>query len=319
MATTSDVELTLDRALLGARSLSDDAHAVHAGERLAWAMSQELAPAVSLSRTPLAPMWMERWAACQALGASGPLRLVRTATIVRTATDLVCIDPCLPDAWARTPLGERMRSLHPRETSETFPMTLTEALGPPGHFTEVIFTSVGFQSLRELLGATHGDGLEHALAPYFQGARVIVGPSALSRARTELDRSTDVRDGFARLRVDHVTEITGPTLLPSGLVAVPTGGYVPEHLAVAFVQKIDRPRVAVVTSQVTSREQLSPYESSLPGLREHARLRDTELAPRGDAADRAAHVSALRFERALADRDPADPRFHLVYPSQAHV
>jgi len=304
----------------------DDVSAVHAAERIAWAMSHELAPAVSLSRVPIAPMWLEPWAACQSLAKSGVVRLVRTATIVKTKTGLVCIDPCLPEAWSRTPLGERMRSLHERDTNETFPLTLAQAVGATDRlpradarspFTEVIFTSLAFQSMRELLGTTHGDGVEETLAPFFPGARIVLGAGALTRARTDADRSTDVRGGLSRLCADQLVEIHEPTLLPSGLVVIPTGGVVPEHLTVAFVHKIDRARVAVVTSQCTSREQLSPYESSLPGLREHARLRDADVAPRGDAAHTAVHLRALRFERSLADRDPADPRFHLVHPSQS--
>ncbi len=303
----------------------DDPSAVHSAERIAWAMTRELAPAISLSRVPVAPMWLESWAACQPLAKSGLVRLLRTATILRTKTGLVCIDPCLPSAWSRSPLGERMRSLHERETSETFPLTLAEAVGATeqdgvtaSRFTEVIFTSLALQSMRELLGTTHGDGVEGALAPFFPGARLYVGPSALTRARTDRDRATDVRGGLSRLRTDQLHEIHEPTLLPSGLVLIPTGGVVPEHLTVAFVQKIDRPRVAVVTSQCTTREQLSPYESALPGLREHARLRDADIAPRGDASNVAVHARALRFERSLADRDPADPRFHLVYPTPSY-
>lgn len=311
---TSDHALTLGRALYGARSFSDETDALHAGERLAWTMTRDLAPAVSIARVPLAPMWLEPWAACQPLTVSGPVRLVRTATVIRTRTDLVCIDPSLPSAWARTPLGERMRSLHGARTGETFPMSLDEALGPPG-YTEVIFTSLAFQSLCELLGTTETDGLEPLLAPYFPGARIVVGADALRRARSEHEHATDVRGGLSRLRTDAVLEVSEPTLLPSGLVAIPTGGHVPEHLAIACVVKLDRPRVAVMTSQVTTREAFAPYESSLPGLREHARLRDTELTPRGDAHDALAHRRALRFERALADRDPEDPRFHLVHPA----
>lgn len=318
----------------------DDPSAVHAAERIAWAMARELTPAISLSRVPIAPMWLEPWAACQPLAAGGLARLVRTATLVKTKTGLVCIDPCMPDAWLRTPLGERMRSLHDRETSETFPLTLAEAIGAkeqltrtgePSRFTEVIFTSLASQSLRELLGTTHGDGVEAQLATFFPGARIVIGPGALTRARTDAERTTDVRGGLSRLVADQLVAVHEPTLLPSGLVVIPTGGVVPEHLTVAFVQQfeekklgetklakpLERARVAVVTSQCTSREQLSPYESSLPGLREHARLRDADVAPRGDAHNVAVHLRALRFERALADRDPADPRFHLVHPSQA--
>ena len=317
LSPTSDAELTLERALRGAHAVRDETEALHAGERLAWAMARDLAPAVSIARVSIAPMWLEAWAACQPLVASGPVRLVRTATVIRTRTDLVCIDPCLPSAWGRTPLGERMRSLHEGRTSETFPMTLGEALGPPGKYTEVIFTSLAFQSLRELLGTTHGDGLEAVLAPYFPNARIVMGPGALGRPRSEHDHASDVRGGLARVRSEQLLEIEEPTLLPSVLIAIPTGGHVPEHLAIACVTKLDRPRVTVMTSQVTTRDAFSPYESSLPGLREHARLRDTELTPRGDAHDALAHRRALRLERALADRDPEDPRFHLVHPALA--
>lgn len=294
---------------------ADEASAVHRGERLAWAMARELSPAVSLSRVPIAPLWLEPWAACQPLQGASPQRLVRTATIVRTATGLVCIDPCVPSAWSRSPHGERMRALH--DTHETFPLTLLAAVGRPEHFTEVIFTSLYAQSLHELLGA-HAEGLEAAIAPFFPRAKIVLGAGALRRPRSALERATDVRDGLSRpLRTDDVLEVAAPTLLPSGLVVIPTRGHSPEQLEVAFVQSLERPRVAVVSGQLTTREALSPYESALPGLREHARLRDAAVAVRGDAADHEGHRRALSFVRALADRDPADPRFHLVHPSLA--
>lgn len=304
----------------GRATFLSDAHAIHAGERLADAMARELAPLVSLSRVTIAPMWLEPWAACAPLRHAGPVRLMRTATVLRTKTDLVCIDPCLTDAWQKTPHGERMTSLHPRETAETFPHTLRAAVGPCDPYTEVIFTSVSFQSLRELVGTTHGDGVEEALAPLFPNARIYLGPGALDGPPDDDARPTRCRGGLDRLRTDALTFVERPTLLPSGLVVIPTPGPSPEHLTVAYpilcAGHTERVRVGIVTSSVTTRDAFSPYESSLPGLREHARLRDTDLAPRGDAHDPLAARRIQRFERALADRDPEDPRFHLVHPSQ---
>jgi hypothetical protein len=317
---TLDPTPELAAALDAARDLSTDGAAIRAGERLAHAMSA-LPTVVSLSRTPLAPMWLEPWAACAPLAQHGPARLVRTTTIARTERALVCIDPALPTAWAETPLGERMRSLHPA-TTETLPLTLREAIGSPEHFTEVVFTDLRFQTLRALLGTTHGDGLEPALPPLFAKARVYVGAAdwqRLTDPRAHLpteELATLSRRGLDRLRTDQLVLVERPTLLPSGLVLVPTPGLTPGHLTVALPVRADRVRIAVATSNATTRDALSPYESPLPGLREHARLRDTDVAPRGDALDRAAHLRALRFERALADRDPKDPRFHDVLPSQ---
>lgn len=311
----------LASALEAARALGTEASAIHAGERLAHAICVHLAPVVSLSRTPIAPMWLEPWAACAPLHRTAPARLVRTATIARTPRGLACIDPTLPEAWARTPLGERMRSLHPEATRESFPLTLRMAVGPPEHFTEIVLTDLRFQSLRALLGTTHGDGLEPALPPFFPKARVYV--SALDWAHlahpdalpTE-ERAALVRGGLARLRTDALVLVDRPLVTDAGLVLVPTGGLTPGTLTVAMPVRDSRVRVAVVTSQATTRDAYSPYESALAGLREHARLRDTDVAPRGDALDQAAHLRALRFERALADRDPKDPRFHDILPSQ---
>ncbi len=317
---SSSLTEALERASL-AGTFSSDAHAIHAGERLAEAMSRELSPVVSLSRVAIAPMWLEPWAACLPLRVSGLARVSHTATTLTTRTGLVCIDPCSPDAWHRTPLGERMRSLHPRETAEVSPLTLRAAVGPFAPYTEVIFTSLAFQSLREILGTTRGDGVEAALAPLFPGARIYLGPRALDPVSETDEHPSRVRAGLDRLRTDAITIVHRPTLLPSGLVLIPTPGPSPEHLTVAFpmlcAEHTERVRVAVVTSSVTTRDAFSPYESALPGLREHARLRDTELAPRGDAHDPLAARRVQRFERALCDRDPNDPRFHLVYPTLA--
>lgn len=309
----------LAAALEAARDLSTEAAAIRAGERLAHAITETLPTVISLSRTPLCPMWLEPWAACAPLARTAPTRLVRTATLARTERGLVCIDPTLPTAWAETPLGERMRSLHD-EARETFPLTLREAIGPPEHFTEVVLTDLRFQTLRALLGTTRGDGLEPPLPPLFPKARVHVGAADWARltsgaALPPEELATLSRHGLDRLRTDQLVLVERPTLLSSGLVLVPTPGLTPGHLTVALPVRADRPRVAVVTSNATTRDAYSPYESPLPGLREHARLRDTDVAPRGDALDRAAHLRSLRFERALADRDPKDPRFHDVLPS----
>ena len=58
----------------------------------------------------------------------------------------------------------------------------------------------------------------------------------------------------------------------------------------------------------------SPYESTIPGLREAVRLRNVEAVIRGDASDPARAVEAMSIERALADRRADKPAFFRIVP-----
>lgn len=307
----------LDAALVGCAALGSEAAAIHAGERLAEAIARELTPIRSFARLPIAPMWIEAWAACQPLALRGLVRLVRTATRIDVGSRRVLVDPCVPDAWLRTPLGERVRSLHPWSTSETVTRALPELVGALENYTDVVFTTASFQGLCDLVGTRRDASCVVALGARFPNARFYLGARAFDPLAEELAASR-VRGGLDRIDRDRLALVEGPMRLGDELVLVPTPGSSPEHLTVAFATRGQdrRVRVGVVTSNVVTREALAPYESRWPGLREHARLRDASVALRGDAGDPPTLRRMLRFEQALADRDPDDPRFHLVFPSQ---
>lgn len=305
-----------------------EGRAIRAAETLAHALSAE--PGVrSIARPTSGDVWLEPWAAALPLRVrADAVRLVRRTTVVETEHHVTVIDPVLPSAFASTPLAERIRSLlglggAPAEgDARTF---VRDRVGPLERVTEVVLTSVRFHALAALVGTRRGDGLADALAPLFPNARIYVGQDDWSRLTSPIDaalpaeeRASHAREDAPRLDDRALEPVADALRLPSGLVVLPTAGHTPGALSVAIPLRTTaggRSRIRVVSSQATTRDAYGPYESELPGFRTHARLRDTDVVPRGDALDLAAHLRALRFERALADRDLADPRFADITPS----
>ena len=302
---------SLSNALARFASEGSEESAIHAGEWLAEALRE--APSVSLSRRAGHAIWMEAWAACAPLSAPSPVLIQRKATLLEVGTRRVLVDPSV--GVAKTPLEERTRSLFgapPELASETV---------DPLSITDIVLTTLQHQALRALLGTTQGDGVRGAGEPFFPRARIHVGASDWKRALSSEELAVHERDLFLRLRDRELVHVSTPLYLEPGLVIVPTPGLTMGNLSVAC--RDAEGLVHVISSNVVTRDALSPYESTLPGLLTHTRLRDIDVAPRGDVASMTRHVAALRFERHLADRDPADPRFLLVWPSSelvhAHV
>jgi hypothetical protein len=290
-------------ALATFASEGSEESAIHAGEWLAEALRH--APPVSLTRLAGHAFWMEAWAACAPLSVSAPVLVQRKATLLEVGARHVLVDPCIGPA--NTPLAERMASLLGAP-----PALAIDAIDPLS-ITDVVLTTLQHQSLRTLLGTTHGDGVQGPVSPMFPNARVHLGAADWKRALRSEELAVHERALFARLRDAQLVYVNEPVYLAEGLVIVPTPGLTIGNLSVACRDADGL--VHVVSSNVVTRDALSPYESTLPGLLLHTRLRDIDVAPRGDVFSMARHFAALRLERHLSDRDPNDPRFQLIWPS----
>ncbi len=284
----------LEEALLAFASEGSETAAIHAGEWLAESLRD--APAVTLARLRGHTLWMEAWAACAPLTLATPVLVHRHATLLEVDTKRVLVDPCI--GIANTPLHERTRSLFGPP-----PLLESDAIDAPS-ITDVVLTTLQHQSLR-------------ALTVGFPNARIHLGAGDWKRALRSEELAVHERDLFARVDDAQIVFVDAPHYLAEGLVIVPTPGLTIGNLSVAC--RDVRALVHVISSNVTTRDALSPYESALPGLLTHTRLRDTDVAPRGDVDSMTRHLAALRFERHLSDRDPEDPRFQLVWPSSVLV
>lgn len=293
----------LEEALSSFASEGSEESAIHAGEWLADSLAD--APPVSLTRRAGHTLWVEPWSVCAPLAVPGPLLAQRKSTLLEVGTRRVLIDPCL---LAQTPLAERMQSLFGAP-----PEMPHDAAFDPRTITDVVLTTLQHQALTALLGTTHGDGVRGPVPPMFPNARVYVGAADWKRAPRSEALAVYERALFQRVRDAQLQFVDAPIHLAQGLIVVPTPGLTHGNLSVACRDVSGL--VHVVSSNVVTRDALSPYESRLPGLLTHARLRDTDVAPRGDVASMERHIAALRFERHLSDRDPVDPRFQLVWPS----
>ena len=284
----------LHEALQAFATEGSEAAAIHAGEWLAESLRD--APPVTLTRLRGHALWMEAWSACAPLTLATPVLVHRHATLLEVGNKRVLVDPCI--GVAKTPLDERTRSLFgapPELESDAF---------DPTSITDVVLTTLQHQSLR-------------ALPAHFSSARIHLGAADWKRALRSEELAVHERDLFAGVSDAQLLFVDAPLYLAEGLVIVPTPGLTIGNLSVAC--RDAQALVHVVSSNVTARDALSPYESALPGLLTHTRLRDTDVAPRGDVDSMTRHLVALRFERHLSDRDPADPRFQLVWPSSVLV
>jgi len=290
----------LQEALEAFATEGSEVSAIHAGEWLAESLRE--APPVSLTRLRGHALWMEAWAACAPLTSTSPVLVHRHATLLQVGSRRVLIDPCI--GVAKTPLDERMRSLFGAP-----PELESDAIDPLS-ITDVVLTTLQHQALRALLGTTNTPS-------HYPNARIHLGAADWKRALRSDELAVHERDLFARASDAQIVLVDAPLHLAEGLIVVPTPGLTIGNLSVAC--RDARALVHVVSSNVTTQDALSPYESALPGLLTHSRLRDTDVAPRGDVDSMTRHLAALRFERHLSDRDPADPRFHLVWPSSLLV
>lgn len=284
----------LDEALLAFASEGSETAAIHAGEWLA--ESLRTAPSVTLTRLAGHALWMEAWSACAPLTLATPVLVHRHATLLEVDKKRVLVDPCI--GIAKTPLDERTRSLFGA------PPILAHDAIDAASITDVVLTTLQHQALG-------------ALPACFTNARIHLGARDWKRVLRSEELAVHERDLFARVSDAQLIFVDAPHYLAEGLVIVPTPGLTVGNLSVAC--RDARALVHVISSNITTRDALSPYESALPGLLTHTRLRDTDVAPRGDVDSMTRHLAALRFERHLSDRDPDDPRFQLVWPSSVLV
>lgn len=214
----------------------------------------------------------------------------RALSLVAGDGTRILLDPT--DAGPCTPYEERIASRHP-VALRALATRAEDARWPAVDL--VVSTSLVLRSItraRQALGKTRW------IAPRAEldAARA---PSPLDLPR------------YARTPVE-LEPITGSRVLAPGVVLVETPGPSAGHASVAFCLG---GKVFVHTHAGVVVDAWSPYESSIPGLREAVRLRNVEAVIRGDASDPTLALEAMSLERALADHRRDKPSLHTVLPA----
>lgn len=227
-------------------------------------------------------------------GWRAPFRIVparRRGWLVRAGGLRVLVDPSTEDAFTATPFGERLLARHPLRTRALGLRSVEQALAPVGvaatEIDLVLLTHLRFVAIERLLAAV-------------PRARIVVSDRewAVQHAPSAWERP--FRERAAPPRADRIVRAPGDLELAPGLFYVATPGLTEGTASVAVsVGK----RVRVFSANGLCRDAWTPYESALPGLRELVRLRDVEVAPRGDAASAARASESMMLERSLSDRE----------------
>lgn len=229
----------------------------NAGEALAEAVRQ--GPSVTVHVHAGERFALEREVALPAL--RSPLPFVslerRTWRIDRTL-----IDPS--SGGGAAPFFERFAQRHPLRHAAlgARPVPAIE----PDRVEHIVLTTLRYQSLASLLSR-------------YPQARIWVHPYEHARY---LDPAPVERAAYEREPVmKHERLVLGDAgVLPCGAVLLNTPGLGPGSRSVLAH---DRGTLKVLSAHGVALDAWTPYESKLPGLREHLRLRDIEVCTRGDA------------------------------------
>lgn len=287
------------RALREARALAPHARLLAlrvAGEALAEALRG--GPSVQARTLRLDRIVLERGVAMPLLRAPFSfLMLERRAVSIGTRDGVVLIDPATPDAFVRTPFGQRFFERHRIRGRLLEKQARAFDGAGMGEVRRVALTTLRYQSLRSLLER-------------FPRAEIFVHPDEHARY---LDPPPSERAGYERDAVPHherlILKAEGE--LTPGVSWVETPGLSSASMSIAFHQA---GAIRVVSPHGVALDCWSPYESRLPGFREALRLRDIEAVPRGDADPVEASIS-MGLERVIADRREDAPAFFDIVPS----
>ena len=264
----------------------------NAGEALAEAV--RLGPSVQIRCHVGERMVLEREVALPALRSLSAFVSIerRTWQIDRTLLD--------PSSDARvTPFFERFAQRHPlrhRALDLRAPSPID-----PSRIEHIVLTTLRYQSLAWLLER-------------YPRASISVHPAEHARyvAPTPVDRAAYERDPV----MAHERLVLGdPGPLPCGAVLLNTPGLGPGSRSVLAN---DGGTLRLLSPHGVALDAWTPYESKLPGLREHLRLRDIEVCTRGDADPETSSIS-MGLERVLADRRDDAPAFFEITPSMELV
>lgn len=214
----------------------------------------------------------------------------RALLIVAADGKRILVDPS--DAGPCTPYEERVASRHPMAIRALIGRSQDRSW-PQADL--VVSTSLALRSqphAREALGKTRW------IAP---------------RAELEAAREPSPLDlpRYSRTAV-QLEAVEGSKELAPGVLLIETPGPSVGHCSIAFCFES---KVYVHTHSGVIVDAWSPYESSIPGLREAVRLRNVEAVIRGDVSDPTRAMETMTIERALADRRADRPAMFRVLPA----
>jgi len=222
--------------------------------------------------------------------------LSRRALLLVTADDRrILIDPS--DAGPCSPYEERMASRHPVAMR-----ALAALRGDDVEWPDVDLVVTTSLVHRSLVRSRARLAKNRWLAPYEE--------IEAAREPTTFDLPR-----YARAQVE-LEPVDGSTMIAPGVAMLDTPGPSAGHASIAFSLG---GKVYVHTHAGAVVDAWSPYESSIPGLREAVRLRGVEAVIRGDASDPIAALETMAIERALADRRGDEPALFRVLPGMEIV
>ena len=194
-----------------------------------------------------------------------------------------------------TPFFERFAQRHPLR-HRALDARSTPPIDPE-RIEQIVLTTLRYQSLAWLLD---------------RYPRAVISVHPYEHARY-LEPAPGERAAYERDPViSHERLVFGDAgPLPCGAVLVNTPGLGPGSRSVLANH---RGTLRLFSPHGVALDAWTPYESKLPGLREHLRLRDIEVCPRGDSDPEASSVS-MGLERVLADRRKDAPAFFEITPS----
>lgn len=216
--------------------------------------------------------------------------LVRRALLLVAADGTrILIDPT--DAGPCTPYEERIASRHPMA------LRALAVRGQDASWPEVALVVSTSLALRSIARARNALAKTRWIAPKAE--------QAVAREPSPLDLPRYSRSPVA------VDPSGGSRMLAPGVALLETPGPTAGHATIAFCLA---GKVFVHTHAGVVVDAWSPYESTIPGLREAVRLRNVEAVIRGDASDPIGALEAMALERALADRRSDKPALFRVLP-----
>jgi hypothetical protein len=259
----------------------------------AQAIAEELraTPVRSASHVPIDHLLVEtRTVLPDARLVSPLISLARRAlSIVAADGTRILIDPS--DAGPCTPYEERVASRHP------LAMRALIERSSDVRWAEHDLVVSSCLALRSIVRAREALPSVRWMAPRAELA-VARDPSPIDRPR------------YARVAVE-LEPLDASQRLAPGVVLLETPGPTLGHASIAFCLG---GAVHVHTHAGVVIDAWSPYESTLPGLREAVRLRNVEAVIRGDATEPLRAAEAMAIERALADRHTDRPAWLRVVP-----
>jgi hypothetical protein len=178
------------------------------------------------------------------------------------------------------------------------------------------FDHLHVQDMRMLLGTTSE---QEPREPAFPNARFVVQRAEVDtfRGLHPMQWAWYVPGGMDEARTENLVEIDGDVELGHGVALLATPGHTDGNHSLA----LNTPDGIWVSSENgVALDNWQPERSRIPGVRRHAHFFQHEIVPNANTLeDSIDQYDSMVKEKAIADRNRADPRWRNVFPSSELV